>query len=60
MLKDPTCPLSILKTFLTDEIIVQYTNTYAYILQDPLYIEKLWSNRSLLNLWKDISTVDET
>ena len=60
--KDPSCPLSILKTFLSDELvgeIVQYTNTYSYILKrESSYIEKVLNNRSLLNLWKDVSTDD--
>ena len=59
---DPTCPLSILKTFLTDVInnIVLYTNTYAAILKlSPSFTEKVAGcNRTILDLWKDVSKDD--
>ena len=60
---DPTCPLSILKTFLSDELInnvVLFTNTYAALCKvHPSFTEKVGGcNRSFLNLWKDVTKDD--
>ena len=60
---DPTCPLSIIKTFLTDELlsnIVLFTNTYAELCKmHPSFIEKVGGcNRTLLNLWKEVTKDD--
>ena len=60
---DPTCPLSILKTFLTNDVInniVLYTNTYAAILKlSPSFTEKVARcNRTILDLWKDVTKDD--
>ena len=57
---DHTCPLSILKTFLTDDLIsniVVFTNTYATICKSyPSFIEKVGGcNRTLLDLWRDVT-----
>ena len=62
-LDDTTCPLSILKTFLTDELIsniVLFTNTYAEICKmHPLFTEKVGGfNRTLLDLWKEVTKDD--
>ena len=60
---NPNCPLSILKTFLTNELIdniVIYTNTYAEIMkQAPHIIERLNNTqRSMFKLWKDVDRDD--
>ena len=60
---DHICPLSILKTFLTDEVIsniVLYTNTYAALLKiSPSFTEKVGGcNRTLLDLWKEVNADD--
>ena len=60
---DITCPLEVLKTFLTDEImndIVTYTNEYAELLKllDPVIERMNESRRSLFNLWTPL-TFDE-
>ena len=57
---DHTCPLSVLKTFLTDKIIsniVLYTNIYAAILKlSPSFTEKVGGcDRTVLDLWKDVN-----
>ena len=62
-LDDTTFPLSILKTFLTDELIsniVLFTNTYAEICKmHPLFTEKVGGfNRTLLDLWKEVTKDD--
>ena len=58
---DSTCPLAILKTFLTDKMvadIVDYTNSYAYLLKRvPENVARLENERSLLNLWKDTTII---
>ena len=61
--ENPNCPLSILKTFLTDELIddiVIFTNTYAEIMkQAPHIIEKLNNTqRSMFKLWMDVDSDD--
>ena len=61
--EDCTSPMSILKTFLTDELvqeIVDSTNKYADILkQDPQIQAKMDAyHRSLFNLWKP-TNIDE-
>ena len=60
---NPDCPLSILKTFLTDELIdniVVFTNVYAEIMKlAPHIIEKLNNTqRSIFKLWKDVDRDD--
>ena len=61
--RDHICPLSILKTFLTDEVIsniVLYTNIYAALLKlSPSFTEKVGGcNRTLLDLWKEVNADD--
>ena len=57
---DPSCPLSVLKTFLTDDLIsniVKFTNTYdvALMNQSQGVKEKLnETDRSMYKLWVDI------
>ena len=62
-LLDRSCPLSILKTFLTDKLmddIVSHTNRYAELIKSlPQVQERMEATqRSLFTLWKDL-TVDE-
>ena len=54
---DPSSPLSVLKTFLTDELmdnITAHTNNYAeFLLHDPHIIERIKGmKRSIFQLWK--------
>ena len=60
---DPSCPLSVLKTFLTDDLIsniVKFTNTYAALMkQSQVVKEKLnKTDRSLYKIWVDIDNDD--
>ena len=56
--EDPTSPLSILKTFLTDELIdniVEFTNVYAVIRINDPDIQAHMNNkrRSIFHLWRE-------
>ena len=63
MVYDPTCPLEIVKTFLSEKLmndIVEHTNTYADIIKQLPHVQERMnqSERSLFTLWTDIN-VDE-
>ena len=60
---DPSCPLSVLKTFLTDDLIlniVKFTNTYVALMKQSQGVkEKLnKTDRSMFKLWVDIDNDD--
>ena len=60
---NPSCPLTVLKTFLTDEIIcniVTFTNTYVEVMKNtPNIMERLQqTERSVFKLWKDVDNED--
>ena len=60
---DLSCPLSVVKLFLTDEIvesIVEYTNEYANLIKQLPEVQTRMNDcdRSLFTLWGDL-TVDE-
>ena len=60
---DPSCPLSVLKTFLTDDLIlniVKFTNTYVALMKQSQGVqEKLnKTDRSMFKLWIDIDNDD--
>ena len=63
MPSDPASPISILKTFIGDSLIeniVEYTNTYANILQNNPEIQERIANknRSIYKDWYD-TNIDE-
>ena len=56
---DLTCPLSVVKTFLTDDIIrqiVEHTNSYADVIKNtPRIVERVnHTKRSIFQLWKNV------
>ena len=60
---NPTCPLEVFKTFLSENIIndiVQYTNLYANLLKlVPSVQEKMRNKkRCIENLWQEVSSDD--